>query len=162
MNVRVVRKFGILAFCTLYLLVQAALIIRAHFDVDRRFGFWMFAESSRYKAKLYRQLRDGRLVKTKNGKWSIKTADGQRVTYSWNRYVRDFRLDNLEKLKRAKVGIGVTLKYLQHALHYVVERIPADGETVKFVLKVQYRKAGGAWQYVTLESNPRVLSNISG
>lgn len=163
MNFRTIRQFGILAFCAVYLSIQVFFIIRAHFDeVDRRFGFWMFAESSRFKAELYRQLKDGRLVKTANGRWSVRTADGASVSYSWDRYVRDFRLFDLERLKRAKVGMGVTLKYLHGALHYVAARIPEDRETVKLVLKVQYRNAGGPWQYATLESNSRDLSAISG
>ena len=48
-NFKTVRKLTIVAFCAAYLLVQAFFIIRAHFRVDKRFGFWMFAESSRYK-----------------------------------------------------------------------------------------------------------------
>ncbi|MCZ6676142.1 MAG: hypothetical protein O7E52_02710 [Candidatus Poribacteria bacterium] len=161
MNFRAVRQFGILTFCTAYLLIQAAFIIQAHFAIDKRFGFWMFAESSRYKAELYRLLKDGRLVKTRNGKWSVRAGDGQKVSYSWQHYVRDFGLRNLEKLKRARVGMEVTLKYLQYALNYVIDRMPEDQETVKLVLKVQYKKAGGLWQYATLESRSRALSALS-
>lgn len=161
-NFKTIRKFTILAFCGAYLLVQAFFIIRAHFHVDKRFGFWMFAESSRYKAQLYRQLADGRLIKTRNGKWVVTMADRRMAIYSWDDYVRDFRLNNLEKVRRAKVGMDINLKYLQHALYYLDEHIPEDQETVKFILKVQYRKAGGPWQHLTLESKSRDLSGNSG
>jgi hypothetical protein len=147
----------ILAFCVLYLSIQAFFIVRAHFVVDKRFGFWMFAESSRFKAELYREFADGRLEKALHGQWWVTTADGRYILYSWDNYVRRFRLNPLERFSRAKRGIGVTLEYFQQALDYVAERIPEDRETVKLVLRVQYRKAGGPWQYVALESRPRRL-----
>jgi hypothetical protein len=152
----VLRPYAILVFCSVYVLIQAGFIIKAHFNPDKRFGFWMFAETSRYQAQLYRQLRDGRVVKTPNGRWAVQTEAGRQV-YAWNRFVRDFGLYNLERWKRAKVGFAVTLKYLQYALDYVIDHIPADRETVKLVLRIQYRKAQGPWQQTTLESRTREL-----
>ena len=148
------RKKVILTFCFLYLAIQAAFIVKAHFSPDKRFGFWMFAETSEYTATLYRITKDGTKLKTKNGRWRVRT-EGRRKTYSWDRFVRDYRLYNLESNKRAKGSMSRTLKFLDAALDFVADRIPDDQETRQLVLEITYSKAGNEPQKTVLESKVR-------
>ena len=149
------KRLAILVFCAGYLGVQIFLIVGAHFRSDKRFGFWMFAESTRYTASLFRQTFDGRLLSTEAGVWTVRTLDGGYKTYAWGMFVQGFRLKRLEVNKRAKVGMAVTLKYLEHALDYVAGRIPYDRETERLVLVIDYRRAGGESIRTRLQSQPR-------
>ncbi len=151
-----INVWVIIGFCTCYLLVQLSLITRAHFSDDKRFGFWMFAETTLFSAELYRITVDGKKVKTKNGIWRVN-EDGKRLTYSWDRMVRDYRLNSLEREKRAKGSISLTLKFFDAALDYVADRIPDDHETRQLVLTVTYHKVGREKQTVTLESKKRIF-----
>jgi len=155
------KKIFILSFSALYLAIQIYFIVHAHFVKDKRFGFWMFAESSVFKAELYRKLTSGELVKTNNGFWAVKSPSGEKLVYGWNQFVRDFRLFDLERERRAKSSMANTIKYLDAALDFVIERIPEDRETTQLVLKVQYRKAGMPWQQITLESEYRNLDSYN-
>lgn len=149
------KKWSILFFCCSYLTIQVVAIVHAHFSEDKRFGFWMFAESSQFQAKLYRQLKDGTFVYAPKGTWVLHHAEGQTTEYAWDSMVRDFRLYQLEELKRAKTGMYVTLKYLQYALNYVADHTPQDTETVRFLLKIKYKRAQGEWEEVFFESHNR-------
>ncbi|MBI4604320.1 MAG: hypothetical protein HY721_20365 [Planctomycetes bacterium] len=153
----VLKRLRVLGFSALYVALQLALIVSAGFREDKRFGFQMFAESTRYQAVLFRDLRDGRLEPAPGGRWLVRGEGGAAAFYSWDRFVQDFRLDRLEERKRAKTGIGVTLKYLEEALRYVACHIPLDRETRRLILKVEHRRAGGKTETVTLESPRREL-----
>ena len=122
------RKLRILAFAAAYALVQVALITCAHFREDKAFGFQMFAESSRFTARLYRELRDGRIVAAAAGAWTVSAPGGRTVMCAWDDHVRDFRLGRLEGWRRAKTGLAVTLRYLERALEYVGSMTPEDRE----------------------------------
>ena len=116
----------------------------------------MFAETSVFKAELFRITEGGEKIKTKNGVWTIKSNEG-RVVYSWDSFVRDYRLNQLEREKRAKGSMSRTLKFLDAALDFVVDNIDGDKETRQLVLLVSYRKADGEEQQVTLESKRRIF-----
>lgn len=116
----------------------------------------MFAETTVFSAVLYRMTKDGQRVKTQNDIWRVK-KEGERVVYSWDRMVRDYRLNRLEREKRAKGSISRTLKFLDASLDYVIDRINDDHETNQLVLSVTYRKADGREQTVMLESKMRVF-----
>ena len=150
------RRWLILSFTALYVMVQFYGITRAHFSSDKRFGFWMFAETTTFSAKLYRKTLGGKRVKTRNGRWSVQ-KDGNRVSYSWNSFVREYRLNNLEGEKRAKGSMSRTLKFLDASLDYVIDRIPADEETSQMILEVTYGKAGRKDTTVVLESKLRMF-----
>lgn len=140
----------------IYLSVQLFFIVRAHFIHDKRFGFWMFAESAFFTAKLYRELEDGSMVPTSNGRWTL-TEPGKVSGYNWNQLVRDYRLYNLQDYKRAKGSMSRTMMYFQHALDYVADHIPQDQSTRRLVLKVNYHESGEPWQNTTLKSKVRDL-----
>lgn len=154
------KRCWILLFCFIYVSIQLFNIVHAYFRDDKRFGFWMFAESSRFKAQLYRELNNGKVVKTDNGRWHVRAEDGSSVQINWDQHVQDFRLDNLESYRRAKTGLEITMQYLEHALHYFSNHIPEDQQTRRLVLKVQYRRAGGTWEHrefvgpIRLKSTP--------
>ena len=149
-------KWAVLAFCTLYIGLQLLFIVKAHFQSDKRFGFWMFAETTIFSAKLYRITADGKKIKTRNGRWRFAKG-GTSGAYNWNSMVKDYRLYNLESRKRAKGSMSRTLLFLDATLDYVIDRIPDDPETRQLVLEVTYAKAGNDEQHVTLESKLRDL-----
>jgi len=149
-----ISTWSVVIFCACYVVVQLFFISNAHFSSDKRFGFWMFAESSIFKAELYRITTKGDRVKTQNGFWTVNEK-GKRVVYSWNQFVRDYRLNYLEKEKRAKVSMSITLKFFDAALDYVADQIVDDKETKQLVLLVTYSKACGEEYRVTLESKMR-------
>jgi len=154
------RKARILTFSGAYLGLQIFLIINAHFQTDKRFGFWMFAESSRYRAILYRELGDGTWEWARYGQWTTPVPGNRMLTYHWDYFVRDFRLNGLDRWKRAKTGFGVTTNYLHRALDYVAEHTPNDRETVRLILKLEYRIAGGPEQEAILMSRVRDLAAL--
>ena len=154
------RTLSILIFCVCFLALELSLIVRAHFVPDKRFGFWMFAEASYYSATLFLKLKNGRYLRTKNGVWEIYRSenDSEPTVYSWDGFVKDFRLFNLERTKRAKTGMHVTLKYLEDALNFVADKIEEDNATEKLILVVRYQKADGIKRHVFLESKARKLA----
>jgi hypothetical protein len=157
MNTRsgLVRSWAILAFATGYLVFQLAMIVGAHGREDKRFGFWMFAESSDFQTVLIRELGSGERVQAPQGAWTARGAGGAETTYRWGEFVREFHLGYVETFVHAKTGMYVTLKYLGEALDYVIVRIPEDHETVRLHLVVRYSKAGGPLEEVVLSSKRR-------
>lgn len=115
----------------------------------------MFAESSDFKSVLFREMENGQRVRARGGEWEIRSRSGEIVRYSWSEMVQEFHLGYLEQVTHAKTGMAVTLKYMQHALDWVMQRIPDDRATRRLHLYVQYSKAGGPWEEVWLSSTPR-------
>jgi len=147
-------------FCSIYFLVQLFLILSAFQKPDKRFGFWMFAESTYFEMNLERELADGRNVEAQRGRWSVEAAglggETGRVRYRWLTFVRKHRMGRMGEWRRAQVGIGVTLLYLDKALDHVVESAVFDRETKVYRLTVDYEKAGGETGTVRFEAkNPR-------
>ena len=153
---RTLKNWLVVGFCSVYVLIQLFLIVRAHFSTDKRFGFWMFAESTIFSAELYRVTVDGDTLRTRNGVWRISSDQG-RVVYSWNKHVRDYRLNSLERKKRAKGSINRTMFFFENALNYVIDRIGADNETRQLLLYVHYEKADGVPVTRLLQSKIRSL-----
>ena len=148
------------AFCSIYFLLQLFLILSAFQKPDKRFGFWMFAESTYFQMNLERELANGRTLEARRGRWSVNAAglggETGRVQYRWLTFVRKQRMGRMGEWRRAQVGIGVTLLYLEKALDYVVERAVFDRETKVYRLTVYYEKAGGEAVTVRFEAeNPR-------
>lgn len=151
------RSWLILAFCVLYLGTQAFFIVRGYYVDDKRFAFWMFSESTRYTATLYRKTADGSVVKADKGGWAWKTDTGTTEYYHWGMFVMDFRLQEMEEKKRAKTSWHITKTYLQHALDYVIDNIPNDPDTVQLILEIDYQVAGAETKHLTLTSHERKL-----
>ena len=154
------RRWMIGAFCSIYLIVQLFLILSSFQKPDKRFGFWMFPESTYFQMKLERELANGRTVEAQRGRWTVHAAglggETGRVSYRWRTFVRKQRLGRMEEWRRAQVGICVTLLYLEKALDHVVESAVFDRETKMFRLTVEYEKAGGERGTVRFEArNPR-------
>jgi len=149
------RSWAILGFATLYLAFQLSMISIAHGRQDKRFGFWMFAESSNFQSVLIRELDSGERVRAPHGTWTVKGKGGAETTYRWGDFVRGFHLGDVETVVHAKTGMYVTLKYLGEALDYVIGRIPEDHETVQLHLVVRYSRAGGPVEEVVLSSRRR-------
>ena len=156
-NQGLVRSSAILGFVTLYLAFQLSMIYGAYGRQDKRFGFWMFAESSRFQSVLLRELESGERVRAPQGTWTARRNDGTETTYRWSGLVGGFDLGHLEGSVHVRAGMSVTLKYLQEALDYVSTRIPNDHETVRLHLVVRYSKAGGPVEEVVLSSKWREL-----
>ena len=156
-NQGLVRSSAILGFATLYLAFQLSMIHGAHGREDKRFGFWMFAESTDFEAALVRELSSGERIRAPQGTWTVQNDGGAETTYRWGAFVREFHLGYLDQVVHAKTGIHVTLKYLREALDYVSERIPEDHETVRLHLVVRYSKAGGPVEEIVLSSKRREL-----
>lgn len=152
------KALFVLAFCSFYVFLQLFLIVRGHFVSSKHFGFWMFPESTYFTATLSRVLADGREVKTKRGAWSVQGETGK-VRYKWKDFVNGYRMDQLEVRQRSKGTFDDTLKYFQHALNYVAERTPEDKVTRQFVMRIEYRRAGGPKEILVLKSTPRLGGN---
>jgi hypothetical protein len=142
-----------------YFGVTMTLWTRAQTSTDKRYGWQMFSQSSRYHPELVRVLKDGSRVNTDNGRWTAYGPDGVvRSEFDWDDHVKDFRLDKLGSWKRAKGSLERTLKFQGRALSYVADHIPEDAETVQLVMEVEYRKAGGPLQTIELLSKKRKLA----
>ena len=150
-----VRSWAILAFAAAYLGCQLSMIYAAHRRGDKRFGFWMFAESATFRLELIRELGDGEPVRAVRGTWAVQRPGGADTSYRWGTFVKDFPLADVDTPVRSMVGMYVTLEYLQEALNYVIARIPDDHETVRLHLVVRYSKAGGPVKEVVLSSKRR-------
>ena len=87
-----VRSWAILAFATGYLAFQLWVICAAHGREDKRFGFWMFAESSRFSFELVRELDAGERLRAPGGAWTVQGRSGAGITYRWGDFVREFDL----------------------------------------------------------------------
>ena len=151
------RSLAILFFSATYLAFQLTMIVLAHSRDDKRFGFWMFAESSNFHARLYRELAQGERIIVPGGVWVANTDGHEPVVYEWSRLVREFSLGNLERWVHAPTGLAVTLTYFHHALDFVIDRIPADLETVQLHMEISYSKAGGPVEQVMLSSKRREI-----
>ena len=151
------RSLAILLFSAAYLAFQITMIVLAHSRDDKRFGFWMFAESSNFHARLYRELAQGERVVVPRGVWVARAGGRDEVVYEWSRLVREFNLGELERWVHAPTGLAVTLAYFHHALDFVVDRIPADLETVQLHLEISYSRAGGPVEQVLLSSKRREI-----
>ena len=152
-----IRRLSILGFCAVLFGAQAAMTVDAHLRRDRRFGWQMFSETTRFRAVLWRELADGRRRPTQRGRWVVETPQGRRV-FLWRDHVREWRLDDLERSRQAKVSLDATLLYAQRALDWVAARIPEDRETVRLVLVVDWEKADGTRGVTELASRPRDLA----
>ncbi|HKQ40252.1 MAG TPA: hypothetical protein VJ063_19420 [Verrucomicrobiae bacterium] len=155
------KAWLILLFCVAYLGLQVFLIVRAHFVSSKHFGFWMFPESTYFKATLTRVLADGREVATSTGAWAVRTQSGN-VEYDWSNFVQSYRLDRLGTWERAKGTFDDTVKYFQAALDYVAERIPEDRATKHLVLRVDYERAGDVVKTLVLASKERLEERPHG
>ena len=151
------RNVAVAGFVVLYLGIQLFFVLRSHTVTDKKFGFWMFPESTYFRASLARELANGSVVRTRNGAWHARKVDGSRAIFLWDDFVNYYRLGNLESRRRAKGNFQTTLGYFQHALNYVATHIPADSETKKLILTVYYTRSGNPLKVVTLESIERDL-----
>ena len=131
------------------------MIIRGHFVESKHFAFWMFPESTYFRASLIRVLADGTEVKTRKGAWTVDTEGGP-VDYRWQSFVNTYKLNRLESRERSKGTFDDTVKYFRAALDYVAERIPQDKSTYQLVLRIEFERAGGPEQTIVLESKPRL------
>ena len=68
------RRWVIGAFCSIYFIVQMFLILSSYQKADKRFGFWMFPESTYFQMKLERELASGAIVEAERGRWSVHAA----------------------------------------------------------------------------------------
>ena len=155
------KAWLIVAFCCVYLGFQLFMIVRGHFVESKHFAFWMFPESTFFRASLSRLLIDGREVKTRSGLWDVKTENGL-VEYEWQSFVKCYRLDRLETRERSKGTFDDTVKYFQAALDYVAERIPEDKTTYQLILTIRFQRAGGPEEVMVLESKPRMARSGKG
>jgi len=155
------RAWLILLFCAVYLGLQLFLIVRAHYLPSKHFAFWMFPESTYFKATLTRVLADGREVITSDGAWAVRTDYGN-VDYYWGDFVQSYRLDVLGRWERSKGTFDDTLKYFQGALDYVADRIPEDRVTKHLVLTIDYERAGDVVKTLVLASKARLEERPHG
>src|SRR4026208_1209047 len=88
------RAWLIILFCAAYIGLQLFIIVRAHFVSSKHFAFWMFPESTYFKATLTRVLADGREVVTSGGVWAVRTDSGN-VEYDWRDFVQGYRMDRI-------------------------------------------------------------------
>src|SRR5262245_47858705 len=117
------RASFIILFCAAYLAFQIFMIVRGHFAESKQFAFWMFPESTYFRATLTRVLTDGREVATSRGAWAVRTESGK-VEYDWRDFVQGYRMDRLGSRERSKGTFDDTLRYFQAALDHVADRIP--------------------------------------
>jgi len=148
------RAWLIVLFCAGYLGFQMFMVVRAYFVPCKHFAFWMFPESTYFKARLTRVLMDGREVITSDGAWAVRTPKGN-VEYDWREFVQSYRLDNLGEWERSKGSFDDTLRYFQAALDYVGDRIPEDHITKHLLLTIDYERAGETVKTLVLASKPR-------
>ena len=154
------RKVWVSSFCLLYITFQLFMIVRSHFTPSKHFGFWMFPESTYFRASLSRVLTDGQEVKARKGLWTVTTESGE-VRYKWKAFVQGYRMDELDDKVRSKGTFADTLKYFQAALDYVADRIPEDKSTSQLVLRIRYYRAGGPEEVIILKSKPRLPGGTS-
>jgi hypothetical protein len=147
-----VRSWAILAFAAVYLAFQLWMIYAAHGRKDKRYGFWMFAESATFQLALIRELDGGERVRAPRGIWTVHGPGGAETRYRWTGFVREFPLGYIDTPVDAMTGMYGTLKYLGEALNYVIARIPEDRETARLHLVVRYSIAGGPVEEVVLSS----------
>lgn len=149
------RRIAILAFCVVLFGAQAGMIAAAHVRNDRRFGWQMFPETTRFRASLWREIAGGGRVAAPYGRWVLDTPEGRRQ-FLWRDHVRDWRLESLDRMRQAKVSLDSTLLYAKGALDHVAARIPEDRETVRLHLVVDWEKADGTRGTTELSSPPRI------
>lgn len=149
------RRAAILAFCAVFFGGQLASIAFSYIRGDRLGGYQMFAETTYFTARLHRVTADGRRELARGGAWKARDATGRLQSHRWGRLVDDFKLNRLEHRTRAKIGIDVTLKFFQYALDHVARNVPADRETVRFEMVIEYVSASGARGEATLTSAVR-------
>src|SRR5436190_23356951 len=148
------KAWLILLFCAAYVAFQVFMIVRAHYVPCKQFAFWMFPESTYFKATLTRVLADGREVITSDGAWAVQTGTGK-VEYDWQDFVQSYRLDSLGRWERSKGTFDDTIKYFQAALDYVADRMPEDRVTKHLLLTIDYERAGDAVKTLVLASKAR-------
>ncbi len=128
--------------------VSQAVAVAAAYDRPHKvFGWQMFDASSDWQAEIFRV-----------------TADGQRHDvrepwpggYVWADLVATNGLDVAFVRSHAGHGLDTTLNLFQHALDWVAENTPDDGETIRLEAVVSYWDNGRPPEQVLFTSLGRV------
>lgn len=116
------------------LLVHAALLVRGGSDPHKLFGFRPFNESDAWSAEIVRVHADGSRHPVDDGTWA----------YDWDTLVDVPKLQGVGTLRHAAAGAPATLDFLERALHWSLEHIPDDPDTVAFEATVTVVRSGRA------------------
>lgn len=143
-TVRLWRRVIVAGFIGLSLLG-----IVAGYSGSRVFAWQMFPEASRWQADIVRVTHDGE-------RRSIE--DAWPGGYAWSELVTASGLAYPSTEGHAAYGIDTTLDALQHALNWVAQHTPLDGETAYLEATVRYRHNADPWQTATLRSVARGTS----
>lgn len=139
--------------------LQGALVLTAGARPEHAFGFRMFSEASTLSYSLFRVVRgpDGRLheEKCENGRYSIARPGQDRLFFDWHDWVKTTGLGTFDREIFASYGVDAQLSRLEAAVASFATQVPADHETVRFVIRGQSSRNGGARQPFSFESAER-------
>lgn len=146
-----------------WLAVQGALVATAGSRPEHAFGFRMFGEASTLSYSLHRVIRgpDGeeRELKCEGGRYSIlRGAPGrdERVVYDWHDWVKRPALGTFDRELFASYGVAAQLSRLAIAVDSFADQVPADHETLRFVLRGTSSRNGSPPEPFVFESHGRI------
>ena len=146
-------------FVSLWVVIQAVLVLTADRRVDGIFGFRALTEASSFKAALFREVigQDGKRtrVHVDDGVWTANDAGGLRRRFAWSDRVRRHELVILDRETPADVSAAATISRLQGALDDLATHTPDDADTRRFAIDVTVRQNGGEPYVVHLTSAER-------
>ena len=129
------------AFATVYVAGQGALVLTAGQRPDRAFGFRMFPEASTLEVSLWREAGAGR-IPVRDGIWYAKDSAGRSRRFDGHDRVREPALGTFDRVLFASYGVDAQLARLHAALDDVATHVPDDAETRSLGLDVAVRKNG--------------------
>jgi hypothetical protein len=129
--------------------MQVGLAVNGYREPHKYFAFQPFNESSTWRADIVRVTWDGRRIPI-DEPWS---------GYDWDTLVDMRALQHPAGLRHAYMGVGATLDFLDHALDWVAEHTPADGETRYLEAEVTYFENTRGPHHVVLRSDDRETSS---
>jgi hypothetical protein len=148
-------------FATLYLSVQAILIVTGARRPDHTFAFQMFSESSTVRLVLLREITapSGHgtvVVSVHHGEWTAPDALGTRHRFDWRDRVKAPGLSTFDVTLDAAYGVRAQLGRIQAALDDVAAHINDDDETQRLLVDATCVKNGREPTLMRLASAPRL------
>lgn len=141
-------------------LVQGALILTAGARPEHAFGFRMFSEASSLSYSLFRQVRaeDGSLreEKCEKGRYTLVRAGQAPRVFDWHDWVKTPGLGTFDRDVFASYGLEAQRSRLEAALRSFAEHVPADDQTVRFVIRGESSYNGAPRERFELRSAERL------
>ncbi len=102
------------------LALHLTLVVRGGDDPHKRFGFRPFNESDVWSAEIVRVNADGTRLAVDDGTWA----------YDWDELVGASKVQHVTRLRHASAGARASVDLLERSLHWVLDHIPDDTDTV--------------------------------